>query len=471
MREISSFYVNGRWVVPFGTRTMEVENPATGEAVARLTMGNAADVDRAVAAARAAFETFSRSTREDRLALLERVEAAFVRRREDFARAITEEMGAPITMARNSQVQAGFNHIGITRRVLERFSFSEVRDGYELVREPIGVCAMITPWNWPLNQVLCKVAPALATGCTMILKPSEITPTSAQILAEVMDEAGVPAGVFNLVQGDGPETGSALSAHPDVDLVSFTGSTRAGTAIAASAAATVKRVLQELGGKSPNIIFDDDGLDDAVRRGVMQQCYNSGQSCNAPSRMLVPRRRLDDAIRIAAATAATVAVGDPLEDVAIGPVSSRAQYEKIQRLIRAGIDEHARLVAGGLGLPDGLTRGYYIRPTVFADVTNEMVIAREEIFGPVLSIIAYDDIGDAVAIANDSEYGLAAYVNSTDSAAARAVASQLRAGQVQINGAAFDQSAPFGGYKRSGNGREGGEHGFYDYLETKAVLG
>jgi aldehyde dehydrogenase (NAD+) len=379
-------------------------------------------------------------------------------------------MGAPTALANGFQVQLGAGHLNKVIEILKSFPFEEQRGATLIVREPIGVCGLITPWNWPMNQMAVKVFPALATGCTMILKPSEVSPFTGQILAEILHAAGVPAGVFNLVQGDGAGVGVALSRHPDVDMISFTGSTRAGVEIAKNAAPTVKRVTQELGGKGPNIILDDAAFDKNVRSGVASMMLNSGQSCSAPSRMLVPRGRMAEACRIAREAAAAVTVGDPKGAFTIGPLASRAQFEKVQTLIRKGIDEGATVVAGGPGRPDGLDRGYYARPTVFADVTNQMTIAREEIFGPVLCIIAYDDVDQAVAIANDTEYGLAAYVAGADLAQARAIARRLRAGWVAINDG-FDFACPFGGYKKSGNGREWGEFGFHEYLETKGILG
>jgi aldehyde dehydrogenase (NAD+) len=339
------------------------------------------------------------------------------------------------------------------------------------VKEPIGVCSFITPWNWPLNQIVCKVAPAIATGCTMILKPSEVAPFSGQIFAEIMHAAGVPAGVFNMIHGDGIGVGVPMSSHPDVDMVSFTGSTRAGIEVAKNAAATVKRVAQELGGKSPNIVLDDDAFAKGVGRGVATMMTNSGQSCNAPTRMLVPAKRMAEAIAVAKATAETVTVGDPNGNSQLGPVVSRVQFDKIQKLIQAGIDEGATLVIGGVGRPEGLDKGYYVQPTVFANVTNDMTIAKEEIFGPVLSILGYDTVDQAIEVGNDTEYGLAAYVQAADLDAARKVASKLRAGQVSINGGGGDMMAPFGGYKMSGNGREWGDFGFHEFLETKAILG
>jgi len=403
--------------------------------------------------------------------VLNRILAEYQKRFGDLATAVTEEMGAPSSLAQRAQVPVGMGHIGTAVQVLKDFKFEEDRGPTMIVKEPIGVCSFITPWNWPLNQITCKVAPAIATGCTMVLKPSEVAPFSGYIFAEIMHAAGVPAGVFNLVNGDGPTVGAALSSHPEVDMVSFTGSTRAGIEVARNAAPTVKRVHQELGGKSPNIVLDDDKFAAGVARGVASVMTNSGQSCNAPTRMLVPGKRMDEAIQVAKATAEQVTVGDPNGNAQLGPVVSEVQFNKIQKLIQAGIDEGATLVVGGVGRPEGLDKGYYVKPTVFANVKNDMTIAKEEIFGPVLSILGYDTVEQAIEIGNDTEYGLAAYVQAADINEARKVASKLRAGQVSINGSGGDMTAPFGGYKMSGNGREWGDYAFHEFLETKAVLG
>ncbi|OBI10315.1 aldehyde dehydrogenase family protein [Mycobacterium scrofulaceum] len=470
MRDYLKFYIDGQWVDPARPNTFDVENPATEGVCGRISLGSPADVDAAVGAARRAFADWSQSSREQRLELLEGILAEYQRRAGDLADAVTEEMGAPPSLAAGPQVQLGIGHLVTAIDVLKNFPFEEQHGATLITREPIGVCGLITPWNWPLNQIAVKVYPALATGCTMILKPSEVAPFSAYIFAEILDAAGVPAGVFNLVNGDGPGVGMAIAAHPGIDMVSFTGSTRAGVEVAKTAAPTVKRVTQELGGKSPNIVLDDSGFADSVRAGVANMMPNSGQSCNAPSRMLVPNSRMDEAIAIARETAGQVKVGDPGDKTAIGPVASKAQFEKVQRLIQSGIDGGATVVAGGPGRPDGLTNGYYVRPTVFAHVTNDMAIAREEIFGPVLCVLGYDDLDQAVDIANDTDYGLAGYVSAADLDKARAVARRIRAGWVTINHA-FDMSAPFGGYKHSGNGREWSEFGFHEYLEVKSVLG
>jgi aldehyde dehydrogenase (NAD+) len=471
MREYLKFYIDGKWVEPTELKTLDVENPATEEVAGKIAIGNAADVDKAVKAAKKAFPSWSQTTREERLEVLGRILAEYQKRFGDLATAVTEEMGAPSSLAQRAQVPIGMGHLSTAIEILKTFKFEEDRGPTMIVKEPIGVCAFITPWNWPLNQIVCKVAPAIATGCTMVLKPSEVAPFSGQIFAEIMHAAGVPAGVFNMVQGDGPTVGAAMSSHPDVDMVSFTGSTRAGIEVAKAAAPTVKRVAQELGGKSPNIVLDDDAFAKGVGRGVGAMMPNSGQSCNAPSRMLVPKKRMDEAITVAREAASTVTVGDPNGNAQLGPVVNKTQFDKIQKLIQTGIDEGATLVIGGTGRPEGLDKGYYVKPTVFANVTNDMTIAREEIFGPVLSILGYDTVDQAIDIGNDTEYGLAAYVQGGDIEKARKVASRLRAGQVSINGGGGDLTAPFGGYKMSGNGREWGDFAFHEFLETKAVLG
>ncbi len=470
MREYLKFYIDGQWVDPVEPCPLDVENPITEEVSGRISLGSAVDVDRAVTAARRAFTTWSQSSRSERLDLMQAILAEYQRRSGDLAEAVSAEIGAPPALAAGPQVQLGVGHMVTAIDVLKNFAFEE-RTGATLVaKEPIGVCGLITPWNWPLNQIAVKVFPALATGCTMILKPSEVAPLSACVFTEILAAAGVPAGVFNLVNGDGPGVGTALAGHPGIDMVSFTGSTRAGIDVAVNAAPTVKRVTQELGGKSPNIVLDDAGFADSVRAGVANMMPNSGQSCNAPSRMLVPNSRMAEAISIAKETAEGVSVGDVDDPKAIGPVASGAQFDRVQRLITTGIGQGATVVTGGPGRPAELERGYYVKPTVFADVTNDMTIAREEIFGPVLCILGYDDIDEAVEIANDTDYGLAGYVSGHDLDQARAVARRIRAGWVTINHA-FDFNAPFGGYKRSGNGREWSQAGFDEYLETKSTLG
>jgi aldehyde dehydrogenase (NAD+) len=471
MREHLQFYIGGRWVDPVEARTIEVFNPATEQVSGHVSLASARDVDRAVHAAKVAFETWSQTSRAERLSLFERLIAEYQKRMPDLAEAVTEEMGAPLALSERAQVPSGLMHLATAMEVLKTYEFERPRGTTLLAKEPIGVCGFITPWNWPLNQIAAKVAPALATGCTMILKPSEVSPYSAVIWTEVFDAAGVPAGVFNLVQGDGLITGAAIASHPDIDMVSFTGSTRAGVEVARAAAASVKRVHQELGGKSPNVVLDDADVARAATACMRSVLANSGQSCNAPTRLLVPRGRLAEAAQAAAAAADKTIVGDPNGGGHMGPVVSQAQWEKIQDLIQSGIQEGASLITGGLGRPEGVQHGWYVRPTVFSNVDNDMRVAREEIFGPVLCILPYDTEAEAIRIANDTPYGLAAYVQSGDPARARRVAAQLRAGQVNINGAAPDPMAPFGGFKQSGNGREWGEEAFGEFLETKAILG
>jgi aldehyde dehydrogenase (NAD+) len=452
--EYRKFYIDGQWVDPAARNDFKVINPATEEPAGVISMGSEADVNRAVTAARRAFDTFSQTTREERRALLENILKVYKKRYADVANAIRDEMGAPASLANGAQAGIGVGHISAMLDVLGTFEFEERRGTTRLMLEPVGVCALITPWNWPINQVAAKVVPALAAGCTMVLKPSEFSPFSAIIWAEVMHEAGVPAGVFNLINGTGTEVGAALASHPDVDMVSFTGSTRAGTEVARLAAPTVKRVHQELGGKSPNILLDDADFASAVKASVLHVFQNTGQSCNAPTRMLVPAHRLAEVEALAKQVADKV-----------------IQFERVEGYISKGIAEGAKLVAGGEGRPAGLTKGYYVRPTIFSNVNNDMVIAREEIFGPVLSILPYRDEEEAIRIANDTPYGLAAYIWSTDLAHASRVGRRIRAGRVTINGAAGDMNTPFGGFKKSGNGREWGEHGLRDFLEVKAVLG
>ncbi|HEX9176520.1 aldehyde dehydrogenase family protein [Mycobacterium sp.] len=470
MREYLKFYIDGQWVDPIEPKTLDVDNPTTEEVSGRISIGTAADVDKAVKAARRAFASYSQTSREERLDLLQAIQAEYQKRAGDLAEAVTEEMGAPPSLAAGPQVAMGMGHLASAIEVLKNFPFEEQHGSTLVVKEPIGVCGLITPWNWPINQIACKVFPALATGCTMVLKPSEVAPYSGYIFTEIIDAAGVPAGVYNMVNGDGPGVGAAISSHPDIDMVSFTGSTRAGVDVAKNAAATVKRVTQELGGKSPNIVLDDEAFAQSVVSGVSVMMVNSGQSCNAPSRMLVPKSRMDEAISLARDVAEKVVVGHPEDKSAIGPVASKAQFDKIQGLIQKGIDEGATVVTGGLGRPEGLDTGYYVKPTVFADVNNDMTIAREEIFGPVLCVLGYDDVDQAVEIANDTDYGLAGYVSSGDLDKAREIARRIRAGNVAINHA-FDLNAPFGGYKHSGNGREWSEFGFHEYLEIKGTLG
>ncbi len=466
------FFIDGAWVEPAIPVALDVIDPSTEEAYTRIALGSAADVDKAVAAAKAAFPAFSQWSKEERLALLRRILAEYDKRYEDIAQAVSQEMGAPIGFARDAQAAAGQGHLKATIEAFEAYEFTETRGTTTIVKEPIGVCALITPWNWPLNQIVCKVAPAIAAGCTMVLKPSEIAPISGIIFAEVMEAAGTPKGVFNLVNGTGPDVGQVMAGHPDVDMVSFTGSTRAGVIVAKTAADTVKRVAQELGGKSPNIILNDAEFEKAVADGVTACFGNSGQSCDAPTRMLVPAKRHDEALQVAKAAAEKLKTGDPrAEGTDLGPVVSKTQFDKIQRLIEAGIAEGATLVTGGPGRPENLNRGYYIRPTVFGNVTNDMTVAREEIFGPVLSILSYETEEQAIEIANDTPYGLAAYVQSGDLAHARKVAARLRAGSVFINYPEWDLFAPFGGFKQSGNGREYADWAIHDFLEIKGIVG
>jgi len=472
MREALQFYIDGSWVDPVTADPFDVINPADGEICGQISLGSAADVDHAVAAARRAGASYANTTRKQRIDLLQSILDVYAKRHDEIAEAIMDEMGAPWGLAKHAQAASGPAHIRATIGALEALAFEERHGTTLVIREPIGVCALITPWNWPINQIAVKVAPALAAGCTMVLKPSEIAPFDAVLFAEVLDAAGVPAGVFNLVNGDGPGVGTALTQHPDVAMVSFTGSTRAGIAVAQNAAPTIKRVAQELGGKSANILLDDTGFAAAVKSGAFDCFENTGQSCDAPTRMLVPRARMDEAADIAAAVVAAMPVGNPREKgTKIGPLVADRRWNKGQGLIQNGADEGATLVTGGTGRPDGLDQGYYAKPTVFANVSNDMTIAREEIFGPVLSIIAYDDEDDAVRIANDTLYGLSAYVSSSDLERARTIAAQLKTGMVHINNADHDTMAPFGGYKQSGNGREWGTHGILEFLEVKSIYG
>jgi aldehyde dehydrogenase (NAD+) len=465
-------FINGQWLASDGGSLRDIISPATEQAIGQVSYGTAQDVDRAVAAARDAFEVFSQWTVPQRLELLGRIIDAYQARYDDMAAAITAEMGAPMELARQAQAASGIGHLQAAMSALQSMAMEVELDGTRVLKEPVGVCGLITPWNWPINQITCKVAPALAAGCTMVLKPSEIAPINATIFAEILAAAGVPAGVFNLVHGDGPGVGAAMSAHPGIDMMSFTGSTRAGIQVAKAAADTVKRVAQELGGKSANIILETAPLEQAVVAGVRTMFSNSGQSCNAPSRMLVPASCYEEAVAIAAATAERTVVGDPqAEGTHIGPVISENQFNKIQGLIEEGIAEGARVAAGGPGKPEGLETGYYVKPTVFRDVSNDMTIAREEIFGPVLCLIPYSNLDEAIGIANDTVYGLSGYVYGATPDEAMAVARRLRTGMVHLNGAPNDIQAPFGGYKHSGNGREWGAHGIEDFLEIKAVMG
>ena len=470
MKDKLQFYINGTWVESDSSERIEVINPANEEVVGHVTAGTAADIDKAVQSANKAFKTYQDTSRDDRIEILNNIITEYENRYDDFVQTITEEMGAPIWLSEKAQASTGIKNLHETLDALTEYQFEKKEGDYTLIREPIGVIGMITPWNWPMNQITTKVSAALAAGCTMILKPSEISPYCAMLLAEVFDQAGVPDGVFNVVNGYGPTVGAALSDHPDVAMMSFTGSTRAGIAVAQASAVSVKRVHQELGGKSSNIILDDVAdLEKSVRGGAGHCFLNSGQSCNAPTKMLVSENNYDKAVEIAAQTANSTTVGDPQGEFRIGPIANKAQYEKIIRMIEIGIEEGASLVAGGVEKPEGYDKGYYVKPTVFANVTNDMTIAKEEIFGPVLSILKYKSEDEAIEIANDTEYGLAGYVQG-ESVHANEVARKIRAGQVIINGGARGTGAPFGGYKSSGNGREHGVHGLEECLETKAVI-
>ncbi len=472
MKEMHKFYINGKWVDPLSSDTIEVINPSDESVIGTVSAGTKEDIDLAVAAAKEAFKSFGLSSKEERVSLLENIISEYENRSEELARTISQEMGAPLWLSNVAQVTSGLSHFRDTLEVLKSFEFEKSENEYIVRKEPIGVIGMITPWNWPMNQMCTKVASAIASGCTMVLKPSEITPFCSIIFAEILDAAKVPFGVFNLVNGMGPIVGAALSEHKDIDMMHFTGSTRAGVAVAIASAPTVKRVAQELGGKSANIILDDADIKKAVGAGANHCFMNTGQSCNAPTRMLVSSKNYDQAVEIAIEAANSTVVGSPEDEgVKIGPISNKVQYEKVQRLIQIGIDEGARLVAGGLGRPDGLSKGYFARPTVFADVTNDMTIAREEIFGPVLSILKYESEDEAIDIANDTDYGLAGYVQSGDEDHAKDVARKIRAGQVSINRGNTGPAAPFGGFKTSGNGREHGLSGLEECLETKAILG
>ena len=473
MKNLRKFYIDGCWQDPISPKTMPVLNPATEMQEGIVALGNNEDVDKAVAAAKKAFKSYSKTTKQERLDLLGRLKTITQRRFEDLAQAMRTEMGAPITMARDAQADAAVGHLNGFIAALEDFNESEtLSNGDEITHEPIGVCGLITPWNWPMNQIALKVIPALATGCTCILKPSEHTPISAMIYAEIIDEAGFPSGVFNLVNGDGPTVGSSLSRHPDIQMMSFTGSTRAGKSITRDASETIKRVTLELGGKSPNLVFADCDLEAQVSASIDECMYNTGQSCDAPTRLLVERSCYPDVLEIARRAALETRVGDPQQEGDhIGPLFDQIQFDRVQTMIGVGIDEGATLLTGGLGKPDGMNIGWYVKPTIFSDVSNDMRIAQEEIFGPVLVIIPFEDEDEAISIANDTPYGLAAYLQTGDPARARRVAAQLRAGAIHINGGGFNYGSPFGGYKQSGNGREGGIMGIEDFLETKTLHG
>lgn len=467
-------YIDGQWVLPLSSQArMDVINPATEEVVAQIAICASDDVELAIMAARRAFVDFGLTTYAERKALVQKLIAIFERRYDEMVTAITTEMGAPFDLSHNSQAACGPGHLDATLQAADALDWErKLGSSANLILEPVGVCVLITPWNWPINQLAAKIGPALTAGCTIVLKPSEVSPLSAQLFAEFIDEAGFPAGVFNMVHGTGASVGNDLTSHPEVDMVSFTGSTKAGIMVAKSAADTVKRVSQELGGKSPNIVFADSDLEAAVERGVRHCFNNSGQSCNAPTRMLVEASVYDRAVEIAAKVAASVTLGDPTQPGPhLGPVVSKVQFDKIQHLIQVGINEGARLIAGGVGKPDGFERGYYVKPTIFADVNNQMTIAREEVFGPVLCLIPFSDMDEAITIANDTPYGLAAYIQCADKDKARYVARRIRAGSVHLNGAGQDYCSPFGGFKQSGNGREWGEFGLHDFIEYKAVNG
>ena len=468
---LEKFYINGSWVDPIKKETIDIINPADESIVGKLNVGSAEDIDKAVKAARTAFSSFSESSIKERLDLLNTIRNIYKKRFDDIADAIMTEMGAPINLARGAQAMVGLGHLKTAIRVLEEHKFEYVHNGYTVRHEPIGVCGLITPWNWPINQIVSKLGPCLASGCTAILKPSEIAPLSANIIAEIIHEAGTPSGVFNMVHGIGPIVGEAMSNHPDIDMMSFTGSTRGGIAVAQASAKTVKRVSQELGGKSPNIILDDEIFEKSVTDGVNGTMSNTGQSCNAPTRMLVPATRHDEALKIAKDAAEQLTTGNPKnEETDIGPLVSEVQYNKVQRLIEAGISEGATLVTGGSGKPEKLDSGYYVRPTVFGNVNNKMEIAREEIFGPVLSIIPYNSEEEAIEIANDTEYGLAAYVSGENKDKMMMLARKIKAGQIHLNHGSAGTNAPFGGFKQSGNGREKAEWGLEEFIEVKAIM-
>ena len=472
MNNLRKIYIDGQWVDPLESRDLPVENPATGEQIATTILGGAADVERAIVAARNAFDGFAQTTREQRLTMMERLLECYMDRYDEVAEAIMQEMGSPIAFAKAAQADTGRGHIQAAIDALRTYPFEENTNNARVVREPIGVCGFICPWNWPINQIACKVAPALATGCTMVMKPSQIAPLSAYLFTDIVHQAGFPAGVYNMVNGSGSEVGNILSTHPEVDMVSVTGSTRVGASVSKAAADTIKRVALELGGKSPHLILDDADMEKAVKWGVFNCFENTGQSCNAPTRMLVPQSRYQEALEIAERTAAKVQVGDPTQEGRhIGPLASQNQYDTTQHYIQKGIDEGARLLTGGLGKPEGFAIGHYAKPTIFADVRNDMTIAQEEIFGPVLSIIPYGDEAEGIAIANDTVYGLAGYLHGSDMERNRRVARRIKAGMVHINGAYQDYDAPFGGYKQSGNGREWGVYAFADFVEVKAING
>ena len=476
MKQLNKFYINGEWVMPLDSQMLDIINPATEQVIGELALGSSADVDRAVAAATEAFKSWSLTSRKQRLEVLDRIIAIYAERMQEIAKAITTEMGAPSGFALDSQAPMGIAHLQTSRDALETYVFEESLGMSQIYKEPIGVCGFITPWNWPMNQIACKVAPAIACGCTIVLKPSELAPLSSQLFTQIMHDAGVPAGVYNMLNGDGPNVGAALSSHPGIEMISLTGSTRAGIQVTKAAADTVKRVALELGGKSANILLPDCDFDNAVKEGVIECFRNTGQSCNAPTRMLVPENLHERAVKIAIDVANKTIPGDPTEEPAdpeywIGPLSNKGQFNKVQSMIQMAIDEGSELVAGGIGRPDGIEKGYFVKPTVFANVKNNSMIAQQEIFGPVLAILPYSNEHEAVEIANDSPYGLASYVQSGDIDKARSIARRLRTGNVFLNGNNYDPIAPFGGYKQSGNGREWGDFAFDDFLEIKGIVG
>ena len=468
---LTKFYINGEFVDPSSKETLEIINPATEEKIGVVALGSTIDVDKAVYSARKAFSVSSKLSKKDRLDILETIRENYKKRYRDVSEAIRLEMGAPVKLAEGAQTATGLGHLKTAMRVLEKHEFEYKHEDYIVREEPIGVCGLITPWNWPINQIVSKFAPAFAAGCTVVLKPSEIAPLSAMIIAEIIHESQIPPGMFNLVNGLGNVVGEAMSSHKDIDMMSFTGSTRGGVAVAKASATNVKRVSQELGGKSPNLILDDNSFTTSITNGVIHVMGNSGQSCNAPTRMLVPKSRHDEAITIAKSALEKVKVGDPLDlNSDLGPLVSKNQFDKVQKLIKKGIEEGANLVAGGTGRPNGYEKGFYARPTIFGNVSNQMVIAKEEIFGPVLAIIPYDDLEEAISIANDTIYGLAAYVTGEDQEKCLEISRELRAGQISINYGSSGPSAPFGGYKQSGNGREKAEWGLTEFLEVKAIM-
>ena len=468
---LTKFYINGEFVDPSSKETLEIINPATEEKIGIVALGSTSDVDKAVYSARKAFNVSSKLSKKDRLDILETIRENYKKRYKDISEAIRLEMGAPVKLAEGSQAATGLGHLKTAMRVLEKHEFEYRHEDYIVREEPIGVCGLITPWNWPINQIVSKFAPAFAAGCTVVLKPSEIAPLSAMIIAEIIHESQIPPGMFNLINGLGNVVGEAMSSHKDIDMMSFTGSTRGGVAVAKASAINVKRVSQELGGKSPNLILDDNSFATSITNGVIHVMGNSGQSCNAPTRMLVPRSRHDEALKIAKSALEKINVGDPIDENSdLGPLVSKNQFDKVQKLIKKGIEEGANLVAGGSGRPNGYEKGFYARPTIFGNVSNQMVIAKEEIFGPVLAIIPYDNLDEAISIANDTIYGLAAYVTGEDREKCLEISRELRAGQISINYGSSGPSAPFGGYKQSGNGREKAEWGLTEFLEVKAIM-